>query len=90
MSTPIQPMEDYVVAVAQKAESKTAGGIYLPDAAKEKPATVKVIAVGKEVDGVKVGDLIIYKNTYEATEIKIGAEQYVVVYKKNIIATVKG
>ncbi len=90
MSVPIQPMEDYIVAVAEEAKTKSAGGILLPDSAKEKPATVKVVAVGKDVDGIKVGDSVIYKNTYEATEIKVGTEQFVIVYKKNIIATVKG
>jgi chaperonin GroES len=89
MSVPIQPMEDYVVAVADVAETKTASGIFLPGNAQEKPKTVKVVAVGKEVDGVKIGDSIIYKNTYEATEVKVGKEEYVLIYKKNIIATVK-
>ncbi len=89
MSVPIQPMEDYVVAMAEEPELKTASGLYLPGNAQEKPKTVKVVAVGKGVDEVKVGDRIIYKNTYEATEVKVEKDEYVLIYKKNIIATVK-
>ncbi len=42
----IQPLADYVVAQAEEAASKTASGLYLPENAKEKPKTAKVIAVG--------------------------------------------
>ncbi len=89
MNVPITPLADYVVAVAEEAESKTASGILLPEAAKEKPKSVKVVAVGAGVDGVKVGDRILYKNTYEATDVKVGKDDYVIIYKQNIIATVK-
>ena len=46
MSTPLQPLGDYVVAVAEEAETKTASGMYLPEKAAEKPKTAKVVAVG--------------------------------------------
>ena len=85
----LQPLGDYVVAQAEESETKTASGLYLPEKAAEKPKTAKVVAVGREVKDVKVGDRIIYKNEYEATNVKVGAEDYVVVYAKNIIATVK-
>ena len=89
MAINIQPMADYVVVKAEEAETKTASGIYLPDQAKEKPKTAKVLAVGADVSEVKVGDRVVYKNEYEATTVKSGPEEYVLVYKKNIIATVK-
>ena len=89
MAVHIQPQAEYVVAQHKAAEAKTASGFYLPDNAKEKPAEATVVAVGKEVDGVKVGDKVIYKNTYEATEVKQGGETYVIIYKQNIVATVK-
>ncbi len=90
MAVPIQPMEDYVVAQAEEAKTTTASGLYIPDSAQEKPKTAKVVAVGGDVKTVKVGDNIIYKNEYEATNVKVGKEEYTLVYKKNIIATVKG
>ncbi len=89
MNIPIQPQADYVVATSEEAQSKTASGIYLPDSAAEKPKTAKVVAIGSGVDEVKVGDRIIYKNEYEATVVKHGGVEYSLIYKKNIIATVK-
>ncbi|MEO5627531.1 MAG: co-chaperone GroES family protein [Candidatus Saccharimonadales bacterium] len=89
MATSINPMPDYIVVQAEKAASKTKSGLYIPESAQEKPKTAKVIAVGKNVDEVKVGQLVIYKNEYETTTVKVGSDDYVVVSKNNIIATVK-
>lgn len=89
MSVPIQPLADYVVAQPEKAEAKTASGFYLPDAAKEKPSTSKVVAVGKDVKSVKVGDRILYKS-YSSTDVKHGGEDYMVIKEEDILATVKG
>ena len=89
MSVPIMPLSDYVVVVAEEAENKTASGLFLPEAAKEKPKTAKVVAVGKGVSEVKVSDRIIYKNEYDATTVKSAGKDYVLVDKKNIIATIK-
>ena len=85
----IQPMEDYIVVQSEEAQTKTASGLYLPGNAQEKPKTAKVIAVGKDVKEVKVGDRVIYKNEYEATNVKVGKDEYTLVYKKNVIAPVK-
>lgn len=87
MSTNIQPLADYVVAQPEEAESKTASGLYLPDNAKEKPKTVKVVAVGPAVKGVKVGDRIVYKG-YSETNLKVDKDEYVLVKEEDIIATV--
>ena len=57
MAVNIQPLADYVVAKSEEAESKTASGLYLPDSAKEKPKTAKVVAVGKDVKQIKVLDV---------------------------------
>lgn len=89
MATSINPMPDYIVVQAEKAAAKTKSGLYIPEAAQEKPKTATVVAVGANVSEVKVGQQVIYKNEYEATTIKQGAEEYVVVFKNNIIATVK-
>ena len=89
MSVPITPLADYVVAVAEEAASKTASGLYLPETAKEKPKAVKVVAVGESVKGIKVDDRIIYKNSYEATELKVGKDEYIIISSQNIIAVVK-
>jgi chaperonin GroES len=88
MSANIQPLADYVVATAEEAESKTASGLYLPDNAKEKPKTAKVKAVGPEVKGVKVDDRIIYKS-YSSTDVKVGADEYMLIKEEDVLATVK-
>ncbi len=89
MATPINPMPEYVVVQAEKAEAKTRSGLYLPESAQEKPKTARVVAVGDGVNEVKVGQQVIYKNEYEATTVKVGAEEYTLVARNNIIATVK-
>ncbi|CAN5379678.1 co-chaperone GroES [soil metagenome] len=88
MSVPIQPLADYVVAQPEAAEAKTASGLYLPDNAKEKPKTSKVVAVGKEVKSVKVGDRIVYGG-YSNTDIKVEGVDYQIIKEENIYATVK-
>ncbi len=89
MAVQIQPQAEYVVAQHKAAETKTASGFYLPDGAKEKPKEAVVVAVGKNVEGIKAGDKIIYKNSYEATEVKQGNDEYTIIYHKNIVATIK-
>lgn len=88
MSVPIQPLADYVVAQQEEAESKTASGLYLPEAAKEKPKVAKVLAVGKDVKQLKAGDKIIYKS-YSTTDIKLGKDEYILVKEEDVLATVK-
>jgi chaperonin GroES len=88
MSVPIQPLADFVVAQPEKAAAKTASGFYLPEAAKEKPQTSKVVAIGKEVKNIKVGDRILFKS-YSSTDVKVGNEDYVLVKEEDVLATVK-
>lgn len=88
MSVKVQPLDEYVVAVAEEAQTKTASGLYLPGGAAEKPKVAKVVAVGKAVAEIKVGDRILYKNEYEATNVKVDGEAYIIIYARNIIATV--
>ena len=88
MKLTIQPLADYVVAQAEEAATKTASGLYLPEKATEKPQIAKVLAVGKEVKGVKVGDRIVHKS-YSQTDLKVDGQDYVLVKEEDILATVK-
>ena len=88
MSAPLAPLGDYVVAVGEEADAKTASGFYLPDKAQEKPKTAKIVAVGKEAKQVKVGDRIVYKS-YSTTELKVDGIEYILVKEEDILATVK-
>lgn len=88
MPVPITPLADFIVAQAEEAASKTASGLYIPDAAKEKPKVAKVLAVGKDVKQVKTNDRIIYKS-YSTTDVKHGGVEYILVKEEDVLATVK-
>ncbi|MFO1004940.1 MAG: co-chaperone GroES [Planctomycetota bacterium] len=92
--TKIVPLGDKVVLKRQEAESKTAGGIVLPDSAKDKPQKGEVIAIGDghvRRDGaripltVKEGDRVIF-SSYAGDEIKIGDEEYLLLRESDILA----
>ncbi len=88
MSTPLQPLGDYIVAVGEEAETKTASGIYLPEKAAEKPKTARVVAVGPNAKQVKVGSRIVYKS-YSTTDVKVEGEEDILVKEEDVLATVK-
>jgi chaperonin GroES len=88
MSAPLQPLGDYVIAVPEEAETKTASGFYLPDKAQEKPKIAKIVAIGKEAKQLKVGDRIVYKS-YANTDVKVGKDEYIIVKEEDVLATVK-
>lgn len=88
MAINISPMADYVVAQQEAPEAKTASGLYLPDNAQEKPKVAKVLATGRDVKQVKVGDKIIYKS-YSTTEVKVDKDDYILVKEEDVLATVK-
>ncbi|MFM8386556.1 MAG: co-chaperone GroES [Planctomycetia bacterium] len=93
----IRPLDDRIVIKALEAEEKTAGGILLPDTAKEKPQRAKVLAVGEgrlTDDGkriplsVKAGDEILY-GKYAGTEIKWKGEELRILRESEVLALVK-
>jgi chaperonin GroES len=91
----IRPLDDRVVVEPFEAEEKTAGGIVLPDTAREKPQQGKVIAIGPgkllEKTGergkmsLKVGDKVFY-GKYSGTEIEIDGEEYVILRESDVLA----
>lgn len=87
----IKPLADRVVVEAAAAEEKTAGGIIIPDTAKEKPQRGKVVAVGTgkkdEPITVKVGDAVLY-GKYAGTEITIDGKEYLIMRESDIFAIV--
>ncbi len=91
----IKPLFDKVVIKAIETDEKTASGIVLPGAAKEKPQLARVIAVGPggTIDGndvkmqVKVGDTVLYSR-YAGSEFKLDGEEVVIVSQSDILAIV--
>ena len=92
----IKPLGERVLIKAIAAEEKTASGIVLPDAAKEKPQEGEVVAVGsgrvengeKIALEVKAGDKVIYSK-YAGTEVKYGGEEYLVLRESDILAVIE-
>lgn len=91
MGLNIKPLADRVVIEPAAAEEKTAGGIIIPDTAKEKPQKGKVVAVGNgkpdEPMTVKVGDSVLY-GKYSGTEIAIDGGDYLIMKESDILAIV--
>ncbi len=85
----IQPLADRLVIEQVQAEEVSASGIILPDSAKEKPSEGKVLAVGKEVKEVKVGDVVLYAK-YGPTEVKVDGKEVVLAKEEDILGIVKG
>lgn len=83
----IEPLHDYLLAEAEKADDKTAGGFYLPERAQEKPQSAIVTAIGPSVIGIKVGDIIISKS-YAATEVKVENKEFLLIKFEDVIAKV--
>lgn len=92
----LKPLFDRVVVKELKAEEKTAGGIYLPPSAQEKPCMAKIIAVGEGeiINGaivpmkVKVGDTILFAK-YAGSDFKIEGEEFIVLKQTDILAIVE-
>lgn len=91
----IRPLEDRLVVQPFEAEERTAGGIVLPDSAREKPQMGKVLAIGPgklmEKSGeraqmsVKVGDTVLY-GKYSGTEIELNGEDVVILRETDVLA----
>jgi chaperonin GroES len=85
MSTPITPLADRVVATREAAQTKTTGGLYLPESSKEKPVSATVQAVGPDVKSLKKGDKIVYKE-YSTTELTVSGTEYLIIKEEDVLA----
>ena len=97
MSVSIKPLEDRIVIKQVEAEQTTASGLVIPDTAKEKPQEGEVVAVGPgrfDDNGnrvpmdVAVGNLVLYSK-YGGTEVKLGADEYLVLSARDVLAIVE-
>lgn len=92
----IRPLADRLVVKRLAEETKTAGGILIPDNAKEKPAEAEVVAVGSGkvlADGktraleIKVGDRVLFSK-YAGTEVKVGGEEHLILKEDDILGII--
>ncbi len=79
-----RPLKERVFVSYAEESDKTAGGIYLPDTAKEKPQKGKIEAIGSEVKDVKVGDLILF-DKYSGSKITIDGSDYLILKEEDIL-----
>jgi len=91
----LKPLEDRIVVTVNEAETTTASGLVIPDTAKEKPQEGTVVAVGpgRFEDGARVpldvaeGDTVLFSK-YGGTEVKYGADEYLVLSARDVLAIV--
>ena len=90
----LHPLDDRLVVLAEEAEEKTAGGILLPDTAKQKPQQGKVLAVGpgrltdagtRAALGVKIGDTVLY-GKYSGSDVEVGGVEYKILRESDVLA----
>ncbi|EFK95006.1 Chaperonin Cpn10 [sediment metagenome] len=95
MGMKLKPLEDRVIVKALEAEEKTAGGIIIPDNAKEKPQKGEIIAVGpgkvsdkgeKIAMSLKKGDKILY-GKYSGSEVTVDGDDYLIMRESDVLAT---
>lgn len=86
----LEPLGDRVVIQQQEAEEKMVGGIIIPDTAKEKPQTGKVIALGTDEEvreNLAVGDTVIYAK-YGGTEVSLDGDEFIILSYGDVLAKV--
>jgi chaperonin GroES len=97
MALKIRPLDDRILVKQSEAEEKTAGGIVLPDTAKEKPQKGKVIATGpgkmlkngkRSGTEIKKGDEVFY-GKYSGTEVEVEGEKLVIIRESDILGIVE-
>jgi chaperonin GroES len=93
----IRPLHDRILVKRLAEVDKTAGGLYIPDTAKEKPIEAKVVAVGagKRLDdgklrapNVKPGDKVLFAK-YSGTEVKIDGEEHLIMREDDVLAVIE-
>lgn len=93
----LRPLQDRIIVKRMEEEQKTAGGLFIPETAKEKPQRGEIVAVGngkKTEDGkvlpldVKVGDKVLF-GKYAGTDIKVDGEEYLMMREDDLLAVVE-
>lgn len=94
MTVKLKPLYDKIIVKRLEAEQKTAGGIIIPDSAKEKPIEGKVVAIGggtRDSEGktvpltVKEGDVVLFAK-WGGTEIKVNGEELLIMKESDVLA----
>ena len=93
----LRPLQDRILVKRIEEQEKTAGGIYIPDTAKEKPVMGQVVSVGKGKKGedgktipldVKAGDKVLF-GKYSGNEVKVEADEYLIMREDDILGIIE-
>jgi chaperonin GroES len=93
----LRPLQDRIIVKRVEEETKTAGGLFIPETAKEKPQRGEIVATGKgkkTEEGkvlpldVKVGDIVLF-GKYAGTEVKVDGEEYLMMREDDLLAVVE-
>ena len=86
----VKPLGDRVIVKLEKSETKSAGGIIIPDTAQEKTQIGAVVEVGDDKDAIKVkaGQKVMY-DKYAGTQVKIGGEDHLILKMSDILAIIE-
>ena len=83
-----KPLKDRVFVTYSEEGERTAGGLYIPDSAKEKPQKGVVKAVGSEVKEIKVGNTILF-DKYSGSKVNIDNNEYLIIKEEDILGIVE-
>jgi len=83
-----RPLKDRVFVSYSAELEKTSGGLYIPDAAKEKPQKGKIEAIGNEVKNVAIGDIILF-DKYSGSKITIDSQEYLILKEEDILGIIE-
>ncbi len=83
-----KPLKDRVFVKYSEEAEKTAGGIYIPESAKEKPQKGVIEAVGSEVKEIKVGDTVLF-DKYSGSKINIDNNEYLIIKEEDILGIIQ-
>src|SRR2546422_291783 len=83
-ATGFKPLKDRCFVSYTEELERTAGGIYIPDAAKEKPQRGKIEAVGADVKAVKVADIVLF-DKYSGSKINVDGTDYLIIKEEDIL-----
>jgi len=82
-----KPLGDRILVKTVEESNTTASGIIIPDNAKEKPNRAEVIAIGTDVEDVKVGDTVVY-GKYSGTELVLDGSDYIVLEVSDVLGVI--
>jgi len=83
-----RPLKERVFISYTEELEKTSGGLYIPDAAKEKPQRGAIEAIGSDVKGVKVGDVVLF-DKYSGSKINLDGKEYLILKEEDILGIVE-